>query len=238
MGSNEDLTVSLQKFAARNEWEMDSCSDSFNAIQKVKNAPYDMIVMDQDIAPLDPFKLMEYISHELQKVLAMVVVGNQDSNNATSHGTYLKLAYPISEEDLDKMVTHMDLVPKTEKQTKVFSLDYLIKLSDNNEEFIQESIQLFLESVSAKLEELKTAITDGNYNAAREIAHNVKPTFAMLGNDKGRDICDIICHDAEDAEIPDLAKSLEDESILITNELEKEFPQLKQYEKENLDYRG
>ena len=217
---------------------MDSCSDSFSALQKIKRSSFNVVVMDHKIAPLDPFKLMDYILNELQKEVAMVIVDNSEGNDETGHKSYLKLSYPIDEADFDKMVAHMNSQPGRKKEHKLFSLDYLEELSDNNRDFIEESIQLFVESVSGKLKELEKSISVANYGEAREIAHNVKPTFAMLGNDKGRNICHKICHDAGDAEIPDLAKALKDESVAVINEIEKEFPQLKHYEKENLGHRG
>ena len=236
VGLDENLVDVLKKHETSKTWYIEFCADSFTAIQKLKNNDYHMVVMDHEIAPLNPFKLMDYITQELKKNMAMTIVGNSAYASDENYASYLKLHFPMGPEDIDKMAEHMGSHTIVQEKPKPFSLNYLKELSDNNQEFIEESLQLFLDTISVKLNELEKSTLDKDYKEAREIAHNVKPTFAMLGNDEGKNICHAICHDADDSQIPPLIEALNRECDEIILEIAKEFPQLNNYEKENLDH--
>lgn len=222
---HESLKQAFTSFDACRDWEMDLSPNSFNALQLVKNSCYDLIIMDHGIEPLNPFKLMDYVFQELNKECPMIIVGDGSEAEGVFE-SYLRFNYPIEQYNIDSLFSNIT-VKKVEKEDQLFSLDYLNELSDNNEEFLEESIQLFRDSLAVKFEDLKKAISRFDFQETRQIAHNVKPTFAMLGNEKGRAMCHAICYDASDSEIPELCLVLKNEYNLIINEIEKQFPKLK-----------
>ena len=219
----ENLMEIFQSFDTCRDWEMDYCQDSFSALQRLKNSTYDLIIMDEGIGPLDPFKVMDYVFHELQKSYPMVIVGD-DSKPEAIHENYQRCNYPIEQYNVDALVHYGK---SEEKEKKLFSLEYLNELSDNNQEFIEESIVLFKNTLDAKFVDLQKAISIPDFEEARQIAHNIKPSFSMLGNDAGPVICNTICYDAVESEIPELAQTLMKEYGLIVDEIEKQFPKLK-----------
>ena len=220
-----NLLEAFKKFDVSQNWEMDYCQDSFSALQQLKHSTYDLVVMDHGIAPLDPFKLMDYMFHELQKLYPAVIVGDGSEPEAVFEN-YMRFNYPIEQHNIDTLVFNGNK-PSHKKEEQRFSLDYLNELSDNNQEFLEESIQLFRDTLDARLEDLRKAISASDFEEARQIAHNIKPSFAMLGNDRGRSLCQAICYDATTTEIPGLSQVLIEEYELIVNEIEKQFPKLK-----------
>lgn len=222
---NGKLLEAFQGFDVSRSWEMEHCKDSFSALQSLKNSTYDLIVMDHRIEPLNPFKLMDYVFHELQKSYPMVLVGDGSEPEA-EHETYLRFNYPIEQHNIDAIVFNNSR-SEHKKEEKLFSLDYLNELSDNDQEFLEESILLFRNTLDTRLNDLKKAISAMDFEEARQIAHNIKPSFDMLRNIKGRSICHTICYDATEREIPNLTQVLVNEYELIITEIEKQFPKLK-----------
>lgn len=220
---NESLLEAFNKFDVFNDWEIDYCQDSFSVLQLLKSSNYDLVVMDHEIQPLNPFKLMDYVFHELQKSCLMVIVGG-GSEPEVIHENYIKFNYPIEQHNIDTLLVKGKESKNTKKKDELFSLDYLNELSDNNQEFLEESIQLFQNTLDIRLLDLKRAIAKPDFEEARKIAHNIKPSFAMLGNDSGRAICHTICYDATNDEIPELSQMLIKEYGLIINEIKNSSP--------------
>ncbi|WP_318312723.1 Hpt domain-containing protein [Flagellimonas crocea] len=221
---NSQLLEAFNNFDISRNWEMESCQDSFDALQQLKNTNFDLVVMDHKIGPLDPFKLMDYVFHELQKYCPMVIVGDGSEPEAV-HENYIRFNYPIEQHNIDTLVFNTNK-PTDSKEEQLFSLDYLNELSDNDPEFLLESLQLFQDTLDSRLNDLKMAVSESNINEARQIAHNIKPSFAMLGNGTGRALCQTICYDATNEEIPELSQVLMNEYELIINEIKKQFPKL------------
>lgn len=226
VGSKADLVDAFHSFDSCRSWQIDHCSDSFSALQRLKQNTYDVLIMDHGIAPLDPFKLMDYVFHELKKSYQMVIVGD-GSEPEEVHQNYIRFNYPIEQHNLDMLLSSSDENAALETEKKVFSLDYLNELSDNNQEFLEESILLFRNTLDTRLAELSETVANSDFEEARQIAHNIKPSFAMLGNEVGPAICHTICYDATEKEIPKLTQDVINEYKLIINEIDKQFPKLK-----------
>jgi HPt (histidine-containing phosphotransfer) domain-containing protein len=62
-----------------------------------------------------------------------------------------------------------------------FDLAYLRNISDNNQDFLQEMIQTFVQSIPPVLKEMEQALTDRNWKKLSLLAHQIKPSFTLLG---------------------------------------------------------
>lgn len=234
VGPNRELIETFTDHEISRDWDIDYCSDSFTALQRLKASPYQLVVMEEDMAPLDPYKLMDYVFHELRKEYPMIIVG-KGGNPERTHENYIWLSHPVGQAQLDQLLLSLGQLDET-REEQLFSLDYLNELSNNDQDFLEETIQLFRDTLAVKFDEMEKAVSETNYEEVRQIAHNVKPSFAMLGNEKGKSVCQAICYDAKDAEIPGLSQILKKEYELIVREIEKQFPKLKHYEKEDFDH--
>lgn len=230
----DSLMEEFSKFKASQDWEIQTCTNSFSALQSLKKTDFEVVVMEREIGPLDPYKLMDYIFHELQKFPLMVIVG-KDTETEGVHEHHLTFNLPMDQVKMDILYSKLGS-SSTDKEQQLFSLDYLTELSDNDPVFLEESIVLFRDSLAVKLEELRKVIDASDFEEARQIAHNIKPTFAMLGNTKGRALCQSICYDANDSDIADMTKVLIHEYDLIVKAVEKQFPKIAHHEKENIDH--
>lgn len=123
-----------------------------------------------------------------------------------------------------KQETHIS-IEKTDAET--YSLSYLRTISENDENFIIESLHIFKFSVAVKLMELSSAVKRGDEKRAGEIAHNIKPSFEMLSIDFAREICDELYFRTSGESLEILFNKLETGFLKIMEAIEKDFPQLK-----------
>ncbi|WP_417443183.1 Hpt domain-containing protein [Joostella sp.] len=212
------------------DWNIVSAFDSFKAIQKIKeNHDYDALIINHAIAPLDPIQLTDYLSIELNlDIPAILITENNTPKSLNNEAHFYVLKKPLTKKDIDLMFFFIsESLGTSNKDIKPYSLNYLKQLSDNDPVFILESLQIFKDSVNEKINELKQVVKDAEFKEAREIAHNIKPSFEILENDYCRVICDKICYETEDQEISFLAEKLNQEYTKIVKELKKEFPEIK-----------
>ncbi len=61
------------------------------------------------------------------------------------------------------------------------NLSYLKQISDGNDEFIIEMIEIFLNKTPLALEEMNEHFKQRNWEELRQIAHRIKPSFTYIG---------------------------------------------------------
>jgi HPt (histidine-containing phosphotransfer) domain-containing protein len=65
----------------------------------------------------------------------------------------------------------------------LYNLDYLRSVSGNNEEFIREMVTTFIQTVPSILEDMHHAIEAQEWNKLSRMAHQIKPSFTLMGLD-------------------------------------------------------
>ena len=92
-------------------------------------------------------------------------------------------------------------------------LSYLEEIANGNTEFIIEMIDLFLQQAPEILGQINDKIAKKEWNAAGSLAHKLKPTFAMIGIHKGKDLSEKIEKNARGGidlpQLPSLVAELE-----------------------------
>lgn len=67
---------------------------------------------------------------------------------------------------------------------KVTNLDYLLKLSKGNDEFVKDMIGIFLEENPAEIRTLERAIEERDFRQINAAAHKLRSTVPFVGIDK------------------------------------------------------
>lgn len=213
------------------EWQITCCENSYDAIQKVKKEnDFHLVILDENSSPLNAYQTFDYLNKEIKADVPVLVLGEEGESTIVEHYKD-KLAFikkPIGIDDLSVII---ELLEKNhcEKEVveKAYSLDYLNEISDSNQEFIMETLSIFTSSVSDKLEQLKEALVNKDYQSVAEIAHNIKPSFEMLENKTSVEICNLLNNRAPEKDVPALADNLIIEFAKMKAQLENDFPQLK-----------
>ncbi len=63
----------------------------------------------------------------------------------------------------------------------ITNLDFLKEISENNEQFFREFIQMFLTNTPKSIEEIESAISSNDFEKIRQASHKIKPSFNYVG---------------------------------------------------------
>jgi PAS domain S-box-containing protein len=140
-----------------------------------------------------PFK-PEDLKQRIADLTGKSVINNTPDEQAQSAVTAAKETAPIAETSVGSR--------------PLINLDFLKEISENNDQFFVEFIQMFLQNTPASISEIENAISNQNWEAIRQAAHKMKPSFNYVGLKELSGIS---------AKIEDLAKRNEDMEMIKTN---------------------
>ncbi|QLE00682.1 Hpt domain-containing protein [Galbibacter sp. BG1] len=232
ISNQPEVSNKFLHFKKRDHWNVHIYENSFSAIQYLKkNEDIHFIIFDEVSGPLNPFQLADYLASELSLSIPLIIIGEGvNEHKYTREGNlFLFVKKPLISDKLaiiEQIIEENLIEDDQELDEKSYSLEYLKTLSDNDEDFIFESLTVFKESVLDKLNECRESIENEEFKNVREIAHNIKPSFEMLENTRCKNICNNICYKATEKEIKGLFNVLEEEYQKIVKELAEDFPQL------------
>ncbi|WP_157378245.1 Hpt domain-containing protein [Arenibacter latericius] len=222
-----DERAILKTILTDSSFEVLDFSDSMGAIQWVmENGNPNLLILEESSIPLNGLQTMDYMRTELKKEHPTLIALESDTHTtARKLQGFLKKPYSDKTlKEVENFLNDLDIPNEAEKLPKAYSLDYLIDLSDGNKEFISESLALFKVSVSEKLIELETSIDQRHFEEVRKIAHSIKPSFDMLLNQKGKELCQRMEHSKDDEELSALVQELKLEYQLIQNQITVDTP--------------
>jgi HPt (histidine-containing phosphotransfer) domain-containing protein len=82
----------------------------------------------------------------------------------------------------------------------IIDLTYLKEVASENVEFMVDMIDLFLAQTPAYVQDLKSAIELKDWGKIALTSHKLKPTFAFMGIEVGRELMGTIEHRAREKE--------------------------------------
>ncbi|MGY5847375.1 hypothetical protein ACW6QP_08125 [Salegentibacter sp. HM20] len=180
-------------------------ANSFEAIKHLQQHLPDLVVVEEAAKPMNAAQTTDYIKKELKlelPVYTSLARGNLEVQNFT-------IEKPFSSASIDKLGDFLE--EKAPKPLEpLYSLDYLYDLSDGNMDFVYESLKIFKTSVKAQLTELEMACKDNDHQKAGKIAHNIKPSFEMIENQEGAEICNKLTYELEDNSLSELVSRLQE----------------------------
>ncbi|HZJ37239.1 MAG TPA: Hpt domain-containing protein [Gillisia sp.] len=219
--------------ALQEGWQLVICNSGIDAIHWFnKNNMADVLVIEENSAPLNGYQTADYIKTELGLMLpVLITVGTVPTPQELRVIAY---AEGIIKKSFIKATTILQINEILERfperspaKNDRYSLNYLRDIFEGHDESVFESLELFSTTVNTELEQLNIELQERDYNRIREIAHSIKPSFEMLENETGRSICHLLNSEAEETEMPALIHDLQLEFASITKQLTRDFPELK-----------
>jgi len=166
------------------------------ALEKIRNHSFDAILMDVQMPVMDGLETTKAIRQgdpKKRNVLIIALTANatqQDYQKCLDAGMNDCIIKPFTQQDLfNSLNKHLGrkVAPKKEngiKESKpdtLVDLSYLRKMSNNNQDFIDEIIGTFLESMPTNISEIAQNATAGNWEQVAKVVHKIKPTITLMG---------------------------------------------------------
>ncbi|MEH2026128.1 response regulator [Nostoc sp.] len=188
-------------------YSADVAANGKEVLQLLEKIPYDLILMDCQMPVLDGLETTKQI-HRWQEssfassrrpvVIAMTANAmKQDQQMCLDAGMDDYLSKPVMKEKLAATLEHWGSVifrakettatEQTVSTTDVGSVDLAIdwerlhQLSENNPEFELELLQIFVEDIQSRLEVIKIAIADYDFEQIALQGHQIKGSSANMG---------------------------------------------------------
>jgi PAS domain S-box-containing protein len=170
----------------------DIAENGLVAIEKLKSNSYDVILMDVQMPIMDGYeatKVIRTMAHPLNTIPVVALTANattKDIERCLEAGMNDFVAKPFTPDDLyQKLFKKLKIVPSqnaiNEDRDKIFDLNYLRTISDNNEEFIREMVDTFINSIPTLLFDMEEALVNSEWPKISRIAHQIKPSLTLMG---------------------------------------------------------
>ena len=175
---------------------VDIAENGFVAIEKIKYNFYDVVLMDVQMPVMDGYeatraiRVMESHMRHAPIVALTANATKTDIEKCLSSGMNDYLPKPFTPEDLyRKISSDLNIHTKNLGKEKAlyrsrktsFDLAYLRSISDDNHEFLQEMLQTFVASIPPVLGEMEAAIHEKDWKKLSRLAHQIKPSFSLMG---------------------------------------------------------
>lgn len=175
---------------------VDIAENGLVAIEKIKYNFYDVVLMDVQMPVMDGYeatraiRLMDSHMRHAPIVALTANATKTDIDKCLSSGMNDYLPKPFTPDDLYRKISgDLNIHPGkngteakiTPVQKTTFDLGYLRSISDNNQEFLQEMIQTFVQSIPPVLQEMEMALKTTDWKKLARLAHQIKPSFGLLG---------------------------------------------------------
>jgi PAS domain S-box-containing protein len=180
---------------------VDIAENGLVAIEKIKYNFYDVVLMDVQMPVMDGYeatRAIRLMSSPMRHAPIVALTANAtktDIDKCLSSGMNDYLPKPFTPEDLFSKI-FKDLKTKKQKngsyknvsaqkkesgKKQSFDLAYLRSVSDNNQEFLQEMVVTFVQSTPPVLKEMQSSLSEKNWKKLCRLAHQIKPSFSLLG---------------------------------------------------------
>ena len=176
----------------------DTAENGLVALEKIKNQAYDVVLMDIQMPVMDGYettKAIRLMNSPMRDVPVIALTANAtkaDVEKCMAAGMNDYLPKPFTPDDLyRKLFIDQKISPKHKIKSKangkvkpasqLYNLDYLRSVSGNNEEFIREMVLTFTQTIPPLLMEMKQALSDSDWPKLARHAHQIKPSFTLMG---------------------------------------------------------
>jgi PAS domain S-box-containing protein len=165
------------------------------ALEKVKNNHYDIILMDVQMPVMDGYEATKAIrlmdgGKSLVPIVALTAnATKKDVELCLAAGMNDYLAKPFTPDDLQRKIfedlkirpANLSLHSTIDGVNRHFDFTYLRDVSGNNEDFIKEMIQTFIQTIPPILQEMNSSASRKDWEKLSRLAHQIKPSLALMG---------------------------------------------------------
>jgi CheY-like chemotaxis protein/nitrogen-specific signal transduction histidine kinase len=175
---------------------IEMAENGYVALEKIKNTHFDIILMDIQMPIMDGYEATKVIRQgdapkNQTPIIALTANATRsDIERCLAAGMNDCIPKPFTPEDLFRILVKY-YAPSAVESNATFEpmdLGYLKKVSNNSDTFLKEMIETFLDSMPKLVVDIRTQTQQKNWELLARAVHKIKPTLAMIGLAKTRDL--------------------------------------------------
>ena len=177
------------------QWNIDFniVSNGMEAVEKLSNKVYDLILMDLQMPQMDGYAATQHIREVMKLDIPIIAMTAHalagEREKCLSRGMNEYISKPIKEQELFDLISQFGLGEEqkdvaNELQNSKFQyldLTYMRSLSAGNTGFEKTVTEQFIFNLPTHLSELKSAYENNDFALVRLIAHDLKTTVSIMG---------------------------------------------------------
>ncbi len=175
------IRYSLKGFFADYNFEVTTCTDGLEGVQKAIETKPTLIFLDLMMPNLDGVKMLQVIKvmDDLKNIPVIVISGATNKRNVLSSieaGADRVISKPLKKEIIIKTIKELlgeEFLRKTKKE-KTFS-------ENDNTEILKQLRKFFVNSFSIKRSGIEKAIATQNKDLLKTVVHEIKGTGGAIG---------------------------------------------------------
>jgi signal transduction histidine kinase/DNA-binding response OmpR family regulator len=184
---NQKVTLNQLKHLG---YTADVAANGKEAIEMLNQIPYNLVLMDCQMPILDGYAATRAIREQQSRSQSVIIALTanamlEDRERCLAAGMDDYLSKPISKEKLSEKLTYWGelLEQQAVKQQMNLAIDWdhLHQISDGNEAFERELLQIFWEDTQQHLDAARIALEAENAISVSRSAHHVKGSSANVG---------------------------------------------------------
>ncbi len=175
----------------------DTADNGLMAVEKIKSGEYDAVLMDVQMPVMDGYESTQTIRQLPGKSGSVPIIAltanatKADLEKCMAAGMNAYLPKPFTREDLYRVLfVELKLTPSQPGNLAAgapevtFSLEYLHKISNHDQEFVKDIVSTFVRTSASLLVELENYIQHAKWPEAGRLIHQIKPSLSLLGMHK------------------------------------------------------
>jgi CheY-like chemotaxis protein len=162
------------------------------AIEKFKNKPYDIILMDLQMPEMNGFQATKYIRDTMNSPVPIIAltadVTTTDLNKCRVIGMNDYISKPIDEKQLYRKIIELVKKPDFTNEShliesipKCTDLTYLMERTKSNPKLMSDMILLYLEQTPPLISTMKESLQTRDWDSLYVAVHKIIPSFYIVG---------------------------------------------------------
>jgi len=186
-------------------FEIDIVENGKDAVEKINNKRYDIVLMDIQMPVMDGIEATQHIRNNLKKPMSetpiIAITANaysQDHQKYIEIGMNDTISKPFKSQVLFHKIANLlgmskanflhynenfsdiDMVAIS-RDEKLFDLSILNGISKGKRQTVNNMLKVFIDKATEEMQQLKSANEQQNWQQITTIAHKMKPALAYLG---------------------------------------------------------
>lgn len=189
----------MNRFIARQSLEYAGCTiteaeNGQEAIGKLKEYNFDLILMDIQMPIMDGVEASIYIRNKLKLEVPIIALTanafKHDIDRYLSIGMNDFVTKPYDEQEFLRKVDHavksfslsaLNLKNDSIEKTRLYNLDFLNQMSKGNDEFVNKMLTIFCKLAEENIELIHQGLKEKDIIQLNKIAHKIKPSIDQMG---------------------------------------------------------